>query len=259
MSPIEKTRRTFIMQASGNTILLTGGGSGIGREMARAWADLGNVVIITGRRQDALDETAQGRADIHPFVLDVTDAGAVAKFAGEVLARFPALNVLVNNAGIMRAEDITTPRALTDAAEMIATNLMGPIALTDALVAHLSARGDGVIVNVTSGLAFVPWSQTATYSATKAAMHSYTVSLREALAGKVEVIEIIPPAVQTELTPGQSTREGYLPLAQFIAETMAQFAGGAPEPEVCVPAVRFLRDAEAEGRMNAALAALKQL
>lgn len=247
------------MQASGNTILLTGGGSGIGREMARAWADMGNVVIITGRRLDALEETAAGRDGIRPVVLDVMDAAAVAAFAREVVARFPALNVLVNNAGIMRAEDITAARPLGDAAAMIATNLMGPIVLTDALVEHLSGQAGAAIVNVTSGLAFVPWSRAATYSATKAAMHSYTVSLREALAGKVEVIEVIPPAVQTELTPGQSTREGYLPLAQFISETMVQFASGNPGPEVCVPMVRFLRDAEAEGRMDGALAALQHL
>lgn len=247
------------MKASGNTILLTGGGSGIGREMARAWADLGNTVIITGRRLAALEETAEGRPSIHAIAVDVTNAGGVAALVADVLARFPALNVLVNNAGIMRNEDITAARSLGDAVDMIATNVMAPIMLTDALVEHLAARGDGVIVNVTSGLAFVPLMKAATYSATKAAMHSYTVSLREALGSSVEVIEVIPPAVQTELTPGQSTREGYLPLGQFIAETMAQFASGAPGPEVCVPMVRFLRDAEAEGRMAGALAALRHL
>jgi len=247
------------MKTSGNTILLTGGGSGIGREMAKRWHDMGNTVLITGRRLEALEETAQGRANIHPYALDMTDAQAISAFAQTIIAQHPALNVLVNNAGIMIYEDATASRDLADAEAMITTNLLGPIRLIDALVDHLSRAPDAAIINVSSGLAFVPLSKAPTYSATKAALHSYTLSLRQKLAGKVEVIEIAPPAVQTELTPGQSTREGYLPLDQFIDGTMTQFEGGAPDPEVCVPAVLFLRNAEAEGRLDQALAALGQL
>lgn len=241
------------MKPSGNTILLTGGGSGIGREMARRWHDLGNTVIVAGRTQARLDETAEGRADIHTLAFDAGDGADVTRFAEEALTRFPALNVLVNNAGIMRYEEIAASRDLTDAEATIATNLLGPIRLTDALVDHLVSRGDGAIVNVTSGLAFVPMPRTATYSATKAALHSYTVSLRARLAGKVEVIELAPPAVQTELTPGQSSRDGYMPLDDFIAETMAQFESGGTPPEVLTDRVLFLRNAEAEGRFAQAL------
>lgn len=244
------------MKISGNTILLTGGGSGIGRELAQRWHDLGNQVIITGRRLDALAQTAQDRDGIHPYVLDITDASAVSQFAAMIVAKHPALNVLVNNAGIMLHEDISTPRDLSDAQDMITTNVLGPIRLIDALVDHLKATPDSVIINVTSGLAFVPLVCAATYSATKAALHSYTMALRQALKGKIEVIEIVPPAVQTELTPGQSQQEGYLPLDQFINETMQPFETGNPGPEVCVPRVLFLRNAEAEGRLEEAIEAL---
>lgn len=185
------------MKTSGNTILLTGGGSGIGREMAKRWHDMGNTVLITGRRLDALEETAQGRANIHPYALDMTDAQAISAFAQTIIAQHPALNVLVNNAGIMIYEDATASRDLADAEAMITTNLLGPIRLIDALVDHLSRAPDAALINVTSGLAFVPLSKAPTYSATKAALHSYTMSLRHKLAGKVEVIEIAPPAVQT--------------------------------------------------------------
>jgi uncharacterized oxidoreductase len=234
-------------------------GSGIGRELARRWHDLGNEVIITGRRLDALQETAHGRPGIHSSVLDVADAQAIADFAAKILAKHPTLNVLINNAGIMRNEEISSARNLTDAEEMIVTNVLGPIRLIDALVDHLKVAPDAAIINVTSGLAFVPLARAATYSATKAALHSYTLVLRQKLAGAVEVIEIVPPAVQTELTPGQSKREDYLPLGQFIDETMAQFETGKPGLEVCVPMVLFLRNAEAEGRFDQTMAAIASL
>ncbi|RXZ65537.1 SDR family oxidoreductase [Pelagerythrobacter rhizovicinus] len=242
------------MKTSGNTILVTGGGSGIGRELARRWHDLGNTVIVAGRSEGALAETAEGHANIHAVALDVSDAADIQRFAREVTARFPALNVLVNNAGIMRYEDLSTGRDLADAEATVVTNLLGPIRLVDALVDHLKAQDGAAIVNVSSGLAFVPMPKAATYSATKAAIHSYTVSLRAKLEGAVEVIELAPPAVQTELTPGQSTREGYLPLDTFIDQVMAEFESGNPPAEVCVPNALFLRNAEKEGRFEEALA-----
>ena len=241
------------MKTSGNTILVTGGGSGIGREMARWWHAHGNTVIVAGRTLSSLEETAGGADDFHAMTFDVGDAADIARFAAEVGERFPALNVLVNNAGIMRFEDITQPRDLADAEDTIATNLLGPIRLTDALLEQLKSQPDAAIVNVTSGLAFVPMPRTATYSATKAALHSYTMSLRAKLQGTVEVIELAPPAVQTELTPGQSTNEGYMPLDDFIAETMAQFEGDTVPPEVLTQNVMFLRNAERDGRMEKAL------
>ena len=241
------------MQTNGNTILITGGGSGIGRELAHTWHALGNTVIVAGRTQASLDETAAGHANIHTMIVDVGDADDLARFAKKVVEVHPAINVLVNNAGIMRFEDITEERELGDAEATIATNLLGPIRLIDGLIEHLKAQENAAIINVTSGLAFVPMPRTATYSATKAAMHSYTVSLRAKLEGKVEVIELAPPAVQTELTPGQSTREGYMPLDEFIEETMLGFTAEETPQEVLTQNVLFLRNAEAEGRFDKAL------
>lgn len=234
------------MKTTGNTVLVTGGGSGIGAGLAQRFHDQGNVVIVAGRRLDALEAACEGRENMHAVTLDVESAGGVAAFASAVLERFPALNVLVNNAGIMRYERLDRARDLADAEAQITTNLLGPIRLIDALVGHLAEQG-GTIVNVTSGLAFVPLAGTPTYSATKAAMHSYTQSLREMLRGRVEVIELAPPAVQTDLTPGQSTREGYQPLEEFADEVIALFAQDPTPEEILVERVMPLRHAEAQG------------
>ncbi|ONF96104.1 SDR family oxidoreductase [Sphingomonas jeddahensis] len=241
------------MKQSGNTILITGGGSGIGRALAHRFHDAGNTVIVAGRRREALEETIAGRDNMHAIELDVESAGGVADFARRLLADHPAVNVLINNAGIMRFEKLDEPRDLADAEATIATNLAGPIRLIDALIDHLVQTADAAIINVTSGLAFVPLLATPTYNATKAAIHSYTVALREALAGKVEVIELAPPAVQTGLTPGQETRPGYQPLDEFADEVMALFAQQPTPPEILVERVKFLRNAEAEGRFDATL------
>jgi uncharacterized oxidoreductase len=238
------------MKLTGNTILVTGGGSGIGEALAHRLHDLGNTVIVAGRRRDALERAIAGRANMAAMTLDVESAESVAEFARRLLAEQPELNVVVNNAGIMRYENIATRRDLADAEATIVTNLLGPIRLIDALVDHLAAQADSAIVNVTSGLAFVPLVATATYSATKAALHSYTVSLREALKGRVEVIELAPPAVQTDLTPGQREARGYMPLDAFADEVMALLSQQPTPSEVLVEAVKFLRYAEAEGRFE---------
>lgn len=244
------------MKNSGNTILITGGGSGIGEALAHRLHDLGNTVIITGRRLDALEKAAAGRPGIVARRLDIDDADSIKAFAAAVTAEYPALNVLVNNAGIMRFEDAGAGRDLADAEATITTNLLGPIRLTDALVDHLAGRPDAAIINTTSGLAFVPLVRTPTYSATKAALHSYTIALREALKGRVEVIELAPPAVQTGLTPGQETREGYQPLTEYADEAVSILRQQPTPPEVLVQRVGFLRFAEREGRFDQTLAAL---
>jgi len=246
------------MKASGNTILITGAGSGIGAALAQRFHGLGNTVIIAGRRRDALDDVASGHANIIPMTLDVESADVVAKFARQVVAAHPALNVLINNAGIMKLEALEHARDLGDAEATITTNLLGPIRLTDALIDHLASQPDAVIVNVSSGLAFVPLTQAPTYSATKAAIHSYTVSLREVLKGKVEVIELVPPGVQTDLTPGQANRPGYLPLGEFIDEVMRLFAQQPTPPEILVERVGMQRFAEAEHQFDQTLTTLNE-
>lgn len=244
------------MDMSGNTILITGGTSGIGRALAERFHAAGNKVIIAGRRQALLDEVTAAHPSMVGVAVDMDDYAAIDAMASDVVAAHPDLNILINNAGIMRMEDMTARRDLRDAEEMIVTNLLGPIRLTNALVDHLSGRPGATIVNVTSGLAFVPLASTPTYNATKAALHSYTLALRAQLAGKAEVIELVPPAVQTDLTPGQATREGYLPLKDFIDEVMSLFAVQPTPGEILVERVGFLRRAEAEGRFDAAFAAL---
>lgn len=247
------------MKTTGNTILVTGGGSGIGRALAQRWHDQGNTVIVAGRRREALDETIAGRANMTAYTLDVESPEAVAAFAADIIAQHPALNVLVNNAGVMDYEDATVPRDLERAEKTVVTNLLGPIRLIDAFVDHLAGRPDAAIVNVTSGLAFVPLKKAPTYSATKAAVHSYTVSLREQLKGKIEVIELAPPGVQTDLTPGQATRDGYMPLEAFADEVIGLFAQQPTPPEILVERVRPLRNAEAEGQFAERLAMLSAL
>lgn len=241
------------MKITGNTILITGGGSGIGRELAVRFNALGNTVIVAGRRKEALEETVAGRSGMHAMTLDIENPDAISAFARQVVAEHPSLNVLINNAGIMRREDLTRSRDLADAESTVVTNLLGPIRLTNALIDHLVAQPDAAIINVTSGLAFVPLSGASTYSATKAALHSYTVSLRTQLKDKVEVIELAPPAVQTELTPGQSTREGYMPLDEFADEVMKLFQQKPTPREILVERVNFLRWAERDGRFDEAV------
>lgn len=244
------------MKPSGNTILITGGGSGIGQALAQRLHDAGNTVIVAGRRQNALDETIAGRANMHALVLDIESPEGIADFTERLLGAYPSLNVLINNAGIMRFEDLAQTHDLTDAEATITTNLVGPIRLINSLTDHLVKQPDAVVINVTSGLAFVPLTTTPTYNATKAAIHSYTITLREVLKGKVEVIELAPPAVQTGLTPGQETRPGYQPLTDFTDEVMALLTQQPTLPEILVERVRFLRFAEANGQFDETLTKL---
>ena len=246
------------MKQSGNTILVTGGGSGIGQALAQRWHDAGNHVIVTGRRQQQLNEAIAGRERMAAYVVDVTDAQAVDAFVKQVLAEHPRLNVLVNNAGIYSAEKITARRDIASAQAMIETNVVGPIRMSNAFIDHLAQQPDAALINVSSGLAFVPFPAAPTYSATKAAIHSYTAALRPLLKGMVEVIEIVPPQVQTELTPGQSNDPNSMPLDAFADEVMALLHAPVTPAEVCVEGVRYFREAEAKGQFDEALNMLAQ-
>jgi uncharacterized oxidoreductase len=244
------------MKMTGNTILMTGGGTGIGRALAHRFHDLGNDVIVTGRRRAPLDETIAGRERMHAELLDVADPEAIRDFARHIAATHSNLNILINNAGIMPLENAGAPRNLHDAEAVITTNILGPIRLSDALLDHLVAQPDSAIVNVTSGLAFVPTKRAPTYSATKAAMHSYTLTLREALKGRVEVIELAPPGVQTDLTPGQASNAAYQPLDDYADEVMRLFAQVPTPSEILVERVKPLRFAERDGTFAEKLALL---
>lgn len=246
------------MILTGRTIVITGGGSGIGRALARALADAGNAVIVAGRRREALEQTVEGRPDMAWRLLDVEDPDAIKAFAASVVGDFPALDVLINNAGIMRAEDIRAgANGLIDAEATVTTNLLGPLRVTAAFLPHLLSRGRATIVNVTSGLAFIPLASTPTYSATKAALHSYSQSLRHQLRDTgIEVLELAPPLVATELTPGQSRNPQALPLEDFISETMSLLAVEPSSDEILVERVKPLRNAEIGGSYGAVFAAL---
>ena len=238
------------MNISGNTILITGGGSGIGRALAEQFHAHDNQVIIAGRKKAALDEVTAAHRGMKSIVLDVDDAAAIHKLAAQLTAEQPKLNVLVNNAGIMRAEKLLEqPDDLGDAVAIVTTNLLAPIRMTQALLPLLRKQPRSTIMTVSSGLAFVPLVLTPTYNATKAAIHSYSQSLRAQLAKTTtEVIELVPPGVQTDLMPGQKQNPQMLPLADYIRETMEILKTQPNVHEVLVERVKFLRNAEAEGR-----------
>lgn len=241
------------MNITGNTILITGGGTGIGRGLAEALHAAGNHIIIAGRRRQALQETVAANPGMTFEVLDVEDPNAIQTFASRLVKDYPALNVLINNAGIMRAEDLLAETVdVTNAEATIVTNLLGPIRLTSALLPHLRRQTAATVINVSSGLAFVPLALTPAYSATKAAIHSYTQSLRFQLRKtSVQVIELAPPLVATGLSPGQAANPRALPLDDFISESMALLKVNPSATEIYVERVKMQRNAEATGQYEA--------
>jgi len=237
------------MQISGNTILITGGGKGIGRALAEAFHAEGNQVIIAGRHKQRLESTAAANPGMKAAELDVADAGSIRAFAEKIKREYPALNVVIHNAGIMKPESVRSGD--TAAAEaVIATNLLGPIRLNAALLPVIEKQRNPVVMTVSSGLAFVPLFFTPTYNATKAAIHSYTQSLRYQLKDSVvQVIEIIPPYVQTELNgPEQANDPNAMPLKDFVAEVMQILKSSPNATEILVERVKPMRFAEATGR-----------
>lgn len=244
------------MQSSGNTILITGGGSGLGAAWAHAFHAAGNQVIIAGRRQGALDAVVADHPGMVAMVLDMADAADIVAFTDRLVADFPDLNTVLLNAGIMVAEDKID---LPTAEATIATNLLGPIRLAHALLPHLETQAASTILTVSSGLAFVPLAATPTYSATKAAIHGWSLALREQLkATSVEVIEIVPPGVQTDLMPGHAQNAQMMPLADFIAETMHLLRQQPALPEIHVDRVKFLSEAAQRGEFAQVFAMLNQ-
>jgi uncharacterized oxidoreductase len=228
------------MKLSGNTIFITGGGSGIGRELAEALHKLGNQVIISGRRKGHLDATTKANPGMQSVELNVEDPASIAAVAKKLMAEYPKLNVLINNAGIMQIDDASAPIDDGLLVSIVTTNLMGPIRLTSALIEHLKKQDDAVLIHMSSGLGFVPLALTAVYSATKAALHSYTLSQRYRLKGSsVRVLEIAPPWVQTDLMPGNNDPRA-MPLAEFIDEAITLL--GTDAEEILVERVKPLRN-----------------
>ena len=217
------------MKLTENTIFITGGGTGIGRGLSEALHKLGNKVIISGRRKEHLDATAKANPGMDSVELDIANPMNIAAVAKKLIADYPALNVLINNAGIMLIDDAAGKIDDQLLTSTVTTNLLGPIRLTSALIEHLKKQPKAAIVYNTSALAFVPLALTAVYSATKAALHSYILSQRYKLKGtSVSVREISPPWVQTDLLNSKEEPRA-MPLKDFIEETVELLGTDAKE------------------------------
>ena len=212
------------MELTGNTVLITGGASGIGGGLAKAFHALGNQVIVAGRRRDRLDVFAKAHPGMATLELDIADPAMVTTAVATLVHEYPKLNVLINNAGLMLSDDPGSSMDEQAAATQVAVNLLGPIYLTSALMPHLRRQTRAHIVYTTSTLGFTPLALFAVYSATKAALHSYVLSQRFLLKeSTVTVQEIVPPWVGTGLA-GTPDHPLVMPLEAFIQQTMEALA-----------------------------------
>lgn len=228
------------MKLTGNTIFITGGGSGIGRALAEALLKLGNQVIISGRRKGNLADTVKANPGMQSIELNVEDPASVATVAKKLIAEYPKLNVLINNAGIMQPDNVANTIDETLLVSTITTNLMGPMRMTGALIEHLKKQQHATVINVSSVLGFVPLAMATVYSSTKAALHSYSQSLRYKLKNtSVQVLELAPPWVQTDLLNSKEEPRA-MPLAEFIEETIKVL--GTDTEEVLVERAWELRN-----------------
>ena len=247
------------MKLTGNTILITGGTSGIGRALAEALHAKRNKVVIAGRRQNLLDEVTAGNPGMSGMAVDMSDSAAVEHFANDVKGQFPELNVLINNAGVARVEDYTADSIDSSAAaSTIQTNITSVIQLTSLLLPTLRAQPQATLMVTTSGLAFVPYPPGPVYSATKAFLHNWLDALRMQLRKtSVEVLELAPPYVQTELGgPQQATDPRAMPLNDFTHEVIQILEDNKFERgEILVDKVKPLRWAEKNGQYEKMLEA----
>ncbi len=213
------------MDIAGNTVLITGGTSGIGQAFAEQFYRAHSQVIVCGRRQHRLDQLRQTYPGLITITCDVSDESQRRSLHAQILHEFPQTNVLINNAGIQLATDLTREVNLNRIREEVETNLVAPLHLASLFASHLAEKPRSALVNVSSGLAFVPIAFMPVYCATKAALHSLTISLRHQLrATGVQVFEIIPPSVDTELgherRADKTQSHGGMPVSEFIKEAM---------------------------------------
>jgi uncharacterized oxidoreductase len=246
------------MKITGNTIFIPGSTSGIGLALALRLQAKGNTVIVGGRRTELLEQIAAEHPGIHTVRIDTADAASVRSAADEVLAHHPGLNVVIAVAGIMKIEDWHHPDTFLESAEStITTNVLGPIRLIAAFVEHLQKQPAATIITVSSGLGFAPLRVTPSYNASKAAIHMLSESLRLQFADStVEVKELVPPAVRTDLVPGQRDNDAAMPLNDFLDQVMQLLENEPDSKEIQVERVKFLRYGEARGDYDKVIAAL---
>jgi len=220
------------MILNGRTILITGGSAGIGLAFALKFVELGNEVIVTGRRQSVLDEVKRKHPKLHTIQSDVADPAQIITLARRVKMEFPRLDVLMNNAGIMLHKNLKAPTADIDGLVIeMNINMGGVVRMTSAFIDVLTAN-KGTVINVSSGLAFVPLPSAPIYCATKAAVHSYTQSLRFQLEGTgVEVIDLMPPAVRTDLSANIAEGDGITLMTtdELVKQSFASLKKGTLE------------------------------
>ncbi|GAB3052741.1 SDR family oxidoreductase [Stenotrophomonas tumulicola] len=248
------------MKMTDNTILITGGSSGIGRALAEAFHDRGNRVIITGRRQALLDEISSRRPGLIGITLDLEDPSSLPRVVSDVQTRFPDLNVLIANAGISRAEDVTDPHwDGSDAEAIVQTNIVGVLRVASAFLPTLQMRPDATFMAMSSALAFLPLASFPTYCASKAFLHSWLISLRHQLKQvPVEVLELSPPYVQTELTGAHQAEDPRaMPIADYIAQVMQKLEQlDHPRGEILLERDHARRWAERDGSYDALFASM---
>lgn len=246
------------MDITGNTVFIPGATSGIGLALALALQARGNEVILGGRRTELLAQITAEHPGLHAYAIDTTDPESIETVARQVVAEHPGLDVLIPMAGIMRVEDWTHPAGfLASAEQTVTTNLLGPIRLIAAFVEHLLSRPAATIMTVSSGLAFTPLRATPSYNASKAAIHMLSESLRLQLAGtSVQVLELEPPSVATDLLPGQRDSAIAMPLDDFVAEVLHLVETQPDATEIQVENVMFLRYGEARGNYDEVVATI---
>lgn len=222
------------MKLTDRTILITGGSSGIGLELAKQLIARGNTIIVTGRDRARLDRATSELPGLHTIQADAADPHAIDVLHAEVLARFPRLDVIINNAGIMRKINLLAEQPLEDLTREVGINLSTPMQMVQRFVPDLLRRPQALIVNITSGLAFVPFKIAPVYSATKAGLHAYTTCLRAQLDGtSVEVVEVAPPGTETPLFRGEFAAEMAnqkgMPVAELVQRMIQGIEAGKPD------------------------------
>jgi short-subunit dehydrogenase involved in D-alanine esterification of teichoic acids len=243
------------VKLSDRTVLVVGGTSGIGRELARRFAAAGSTVVVGGRSEAALARL--GEEGFGTVRVDVTDDASVASARDVVLDRYPELDTVVTMAGVMLVEDLRDPAHFEATRTTVETNLLGTVRVVDAFTPHLVGRGAGAFVTVTSGIAFLPYPPMPSYAASKAAVHAYSEALRAQLDGTgVEVVELVPPAVAT--AGQEKVNPNALPLDEFADEVMDLLAQEPTPREILVEGVLMHRWAERDGTYDALVAQRSQ-